>query len=131
MTGRHIDNAAGNEERRYLAHASGQHFAVIVCDGLDATDTGTQCDTDPVPVFFGDLETGIPDSLDRGAHTVMNERIILPLIFLRKIGVNVEALHHSRNASRVSAGVEVLNEKRTGISFANVSPGIIQGAAYR
>ena len=104
---------------------------MIVCDGLDAADTGTQCDTDPVSVFFGDLETRVPNSLDRSAYAVVNEWIILALILLRQVIVNIEALHDPCNAGRVGAGVEILDENRTGIAFGNVSPGLIQGATYR
>ena len=128
---RHVDDAARDEERRDFSRAAGQEFVVVVFDGLDATDSGAQCHTDSMPVFLGNFEARVPDRVDGRADAVMNERVILPLVFLFKVGIDIEALHEPRNSGRIGACVEVVNNDGSGVSFANITPGIVQGATYR
>ena len=87
----HIDDAAGNEERRDLAGAPSQHFGVVFFDGLDATDSGTHCDTDCMAVLLGNLEVRVPDRIDRRGNTVVDKRIVLALIFPRQIVIDIES----------------------------------------
>ncbi len=50
-------------------------------DRLDAANSGTECNTDAMTVFFGDLEAGIADCLGGGAYAVVDEWVVLALVF--------------------------------------------------
>ena len=108
-----------------------QHLAVIVFDGLDATDSRPHRHTDGVAILLGDFEVGVLDGFHRGGNTVMDKRVVLALVFLRQVVVDIEALHNPRNARGIRAGIEFVDENSARIAFTNIAPGIIQGATYR
>ena len=131
LAGRHVDDASRNKEWRDFAHAAFEHFLEIVFDGLNTTNAGTQRDADPVAILFSNLDSRVPDGIDRSADAVVDERVVLALVFLGKVSVDVKALYETGYARRVRTRIEILDDHDAGITLVNVSPGIIQGATYR
>jgi len=94
----------------------------------DFTLSGNIQDTNGTPLPFAWV---VQQREFRSCIEFNNQRIVLALILLRQVRIDVEALHYTCNTSRVSAGIEVLDESSAGVAFADVSPGIIQRATYR
>ena len=79
---------------------------MIVGNELDATDAGTHCNADAVPILFSDLQTGISDCINAGCNAVVDERIVFSLLLGRQVCIDVEVLHRPRNAGGISTCVK-------------------------
>ena len=77
-----IDDAAGNEERRYAPRAFFLEHDRGIRDSLDAADAGTDHHAGRDLLFVaGRLPAGIVERLARGAHRIDDEIVDLALLF--------------------------------------------------
>jgi len=111
IAGRHVDDAAGDEEWRYAARRAArfQKPGEVGLDGLEPADTGPEGNTDPGRVLVGDLEPRVRDGLPAGGDAVMHEPIDLAGLFRRHVVVNVKTADGAAEARREFADVELLD----------------------
>ncbi len=83
VTGRHVDDAAGDEKRRDLARAAGEELVVIVLDEFNTPDSRAHRDTNRVPVLCGDLEARMFNCLDARCDAVVDKWVGFANIFRR------------------------------------------------
>ncbi len=131
VAGNHIDNAAGDEERRDLSRTTGKKLVVVVLDRRETADTGPHRDTDPVTVFLGDLQPGIPERINTGSDTVVHENVHATGIPFVHVPGDVEVRNRPRDLCRKTAGVEGVEPADTAPAFADILPGGFQVVANR
>src|SRR6056297_446425 len=132
MPGNHVDDAAGNEKRRDLAgRLAGLEVAPeIPLDGFDAADAGADRHADAVRIGFAHLDARVLDRLAGGRDAVMHERVHLPRVLGREVGVHVEAGHGAAEACREATRVEACDRPDAAAPGEDVGPGFVHGAAH-
>ena len=131
IAGSHVNNAAGNKERRYFSRATGEKLVVIVLYGGKPANSGAHGDTDPVTVVLCYLEPRIFDRLDTGRDTVVHEDVHAPRVAWRDVIGDIEIADGSGDLCRKPADVEVIDPGYAGPTFADIAPGSIDIVADR
>lgn len=103
----HVDDGAGHIERRNLARAALMQFDGLLFDAEQPADTGAQNGAHAFGIAFVDLQPGIVQRHERGADTVVDERIhLLDVLGGHKLG-GIEILDLARDPGGELRGIDL------------------------
>ena len=106
MAGCEVDDGAGNEERRNLARASGEHGRVFALDDVEAADARADMNADAVVVGLVDLQAGVVHRLLRRGDGEVDKAAHFAGLFLVDEEERVEILHFGGEAHRMAGEIE-------------------------
>ncbi len=107
IAGNHVDDGAGNEERRYLASAAFIVGVVHLFDQAQAADAGTDGNADTLGVLIRDFDTGIAECLDAGHHAVLYEGVHAARFLGRKVLRHIESFDLTCDLRSEAACIEL------------------------
>src|SRR5690606_3375232 len=119
----HVDDGAGNEERRDLAWTALVVGVIGVLDQAEAANAGADRHTDTLGVLFGGNDAGILDRLDTGSQAVLDEGIHTTGVLGRQVLRDVEVLHLACNLRGETAGIELGDSGNAGLAGDEIGPG--------
>src|SRR5205823_5537138 len=123
ISGDHVDDRAGYEERRNLARAAFQHVVMGPFDHRQAADARADVDADARGVRLGDLDAGVFQRLHPGCDTEMDETIHAARLFRRQVRGDVEVLDFPCDPAGEQTRVEVGDAGDAGFGRKGARPG--------
>ena len=96
---------------------------MVILDRRQSADAGAHRYSDPMAVFFGDFEPGIPERIDARGNAVVHEDIHAPGIFLLQVLGNIEVRNRTRDLRRKRTDIEVLELPKPGTTLTDILPG--------
>ena len=120
----HVDDGAGDEERRNLARAALQEGAMGVFDHRQTADAGTDVHADAFGILRRHFQTRVLDGLDARRHAVMDESIHAARFFGGQILGDIEPLDLPGHLRGEAGGVEAGDVGDAGFAGEDVGPSL-------
>ena len=132
VAGDHVDDRAGNEERRHLAYAGGVVFVLGLLNQRQAADAGTDGDTNALGVGGAFLvEPGIPDRLNPGGQAKMDEGIHAACILGGDVAGDVEISDFTGKSNREGGCIESGDRANARTAGNNILPALFDAVSNR
>src|SRR5690349_1032404 len=127
-----VDHEARDGEGADALHAAFDEDAVLLFEGFDAADSGTDDDAAAVGIFLGEIESGIFDGGNGSGDSELAETIeSFGFADVDAVAGDVEGGAFPADSDGVFAGVPTGDGRDAGLSVAEVLPKLIDGFAER
>jgi hypothetical protein len=126
IAGHHVDDRAGDEERRDAPGPALDVFLVGILDHRQAPDARADDRADALCVLRRHLHAAVADRFDGGGQAEVNESIHSPRFLGRQVLRYIEPLHFSGDLRGHRRCVEMRDSGNARLASENVRPGGLQ-----
>ena len=127
----HVNDRAGDEERRDLARAAFDHGPMGFLDHRQPAHSRTDIQADALGVLRIGLDPRVAERFHGSGNSVMNENIHAPRFFRRHHLSDVEVFHLAGDLGRERAGVEPGDASDPGLARLDIGPRLLDAVADR